>query len=250
MSEGQAILVTGAARGIGRATARLAAARGWRVGVNYLRDERAAHALVEEIARGGGKAVALRGDVADEDDVSAMFDGAVRALGPFRGVVANAGIVAPAARLIDMSVERMRRMFEVNILGVYLTAREAARRLATSLGGAGGSLVLVSSTAARIGAPNLYVDYAGSKAAVDALAIGLAKELAADGVRVNSVRPGLIDTEIHAKTGEPGRAFRVGATTPMGRPGTPEEVAEAIVWMLSPAASYVTGAILDVSGGR
>ena len=200
MSEGQAILVTGAARGIGRATARLAAARGWSVGVNYLRDERAAHALVEEIARGGGKAVALRGDVADEDDVSAMFDGAVRALGPLRGVVANAGIVAPAARLVDMSVERMRRMFEVNILGVYLTAREAARRLATSLGGAGGSLVLVSSTAARIGSPNLYVDYAGSKAAVDALAIGLSKELAADGVRVNSVRPGLIDTEIHAKT--------------------------------------------------
>ena len=172
------------------------------------------------------------------------------ALGPLRGVVANAGIVAPAARLVEMSVERMRRMFEVNILGVYLTAREAARRLATSLGGGGGSLVLISSTAARIGAPNLYVDYAGSKAAVDALAIGLSKELAADGVRVNSVRPGLIDTEIHAKGGEPERAFRIGATTPMGRPGTPDEVAEAVVWLLSDAASYITGAVLDVSGGR
>jgi NAD(P)-dependent dehydrogenase (short-subunit alcohol dehydrogenase family) len=149
-----------------------------------------------------------------------------------------------------MSVERMRRMFEVNILGVYLTAREAARRMATTLDRGGKSLVLISSTAARIGSPNLYVDYAGSKAAVDALALGLSKELAADGVRVNSVRPGLIDTEIHAKTGEPERAFRIGATTPMGRPGTPDEVAEAVVWLLSDAASYVTGAILDVAGGR
>jgi len=243
MGEGQAILVTGAARGIGRAIAGLAATRGWPVGVNYLRDERAAHSVVEEIARGGGKAVALRGDVANEEDVKAMFDGAARAL-------ANAGIVAPAARLADMSLERMRRVFEVNILGVYLTAREAARRMSTSLGGKGGAIVLVSSTAARIGSPNVYVDYAGSKAAVDALALGLSKELAADGVRVNSVRPGLIDTEIHAKGGEPDRAFRIGATTPMGRPGTPDEVAEAVVWMLSDAASYVTGAVLDVAGGR
>jgi NAD(P)-dependent dehydrogenase (short-subunit alcohol dehydrogenase family) len=250
MSEGHAILVTGAGRGIGRAIARLAAARGWSVGVNYRLDERAAHGVVEEIARAGGKAVALRGDVANEDDVKAMFDGAEGALGPITGVVANAGIVAPAARLADMSVERMRRMFEVNILGVYLTAREAARRMSISLGGAGGAIVLISSAAARIGSPNLYVDYAGSKAAVDTLALGLSKELAADGVRVNSVRPGLIDTEIHAKNGEPERAFRVGATTPMGRPGTPEEVAEPVVWLLSDAASYVTGAVLDVAGGR
>jgi NAD(P)-dependent dehydrogenase (short-subunit alcohol dehydrogenase family) len=250
VSGGQAILITGAARGIGRATARLAAARGWSVGVNYLSDEGAAHELVAEIARGGGKAVALRGDVANEQDVAALFEGAARALGPLTGVVANAGVIAPASRLVDMSVERMRRLFKVNILGVFLTAREAARHMSKSLGGAGGSLTLVSSTAARLGAPGVYIDYAASKGAVDALALGLSKELAIEGVRVNAVRPGMIDTEIHASGGDAERAFRVGATTPMGRPGTPNEVAEAIVFLLSDAASYVTGAILDVAGGR
>jgi NAD(P)-dependent dehydrogenase (short-subunit alcohol dehydrogenase family) len=179
-----------------------------------------------------------------------VFEGATRALGPLRGVVVNAGIVAPASRLVDMTAERMRRMFEVNVLGAYLTAREAARRMSTSLGGAGGSIVLISSAAARLGSPGLYVDYAGSKGAIDTLTLGLAKELAAEGVRVNAVRPGLIDTEIHASGGEPQRAFTLGATTPLGRPGTPDEVAEAVVWLLSDAASYVTGAILDVAGGR
>ena len=244
------ILITGASRGIGRAAALLAGRRGWSVGVNYRDDAASAATVVAAIEGAGGRAVALRGDVAVEADVLAIFEGAVRALGALDGVVVNAGIVAPTARLVDMSVERMRRVFEVNVLGAYVCAREAARRLSRSRGGRGGSIVLVSSAAARLGSPDLYVDYAGSKGAIDTLTLGLAKELAAEGVRVNAIRPGLIDTEIHASGGEPERAFTLGAATPLGRPGTPDEVAEAIVWLIDDASSYVTGAILDVAGGR
>jgi NAD(P)-dependent dehydrogenase (short-subunit alcohol dehydrogenase family) len=246
----KALLVTGASRGIGRACALLAAQNGWAVAVNYREDARAADAVVEMIAEGGGRSVALKGDIAVEADVIGMYDAAAKALGSLTAVIANAGIVAPTAKLAEMSAERMRRIFEVNVLGAYLTTREAARRMSRSSGGAGGSIVLMSSAAARLGSPNLYVDYAGSKGAVDTLTLGLAKELGPEGVRVNAIRPGLIDTNIHASGGEPQRAFELGATAPMGRPGTAVEIAEAAVWLISDAASYVTGALLDVAGGR
>ncbi len=246
----KALLITGASRGIGRACALLAAENGWAVGVNYREDAKAADAVVDTIVKGGGRAVALKGDVAIEADVLAMFDGATGALGPLTAVIANAGIVAPTAKLAEMSVERMRRVFEVNVLGAYLTAREAARRMSKSSGGAGGSIVMMSSAAARLGSPNLYVDYAGSKGAIDTLTLGLAKELGPEGVRVNAIRPGLIETDIHISGGEPDRARILGATAPMGRPGTAEEIAAAAVWLISDAASYVTGPLLDVAGGR
>ncbi|MBI1683660.1 SDR family oxidoreductase [Caulobacter hibisci] len=241
----KAILITGAGRGIGRAAALRAAEAGWSVAVNYRTDRDAAQAAAAAVRERGVEAVLVPGDVSREADVVEMFQAATAALGPLSGVVVNAGIVGPSQRLAEMSADRLRRMFEVNVLGAYLTAREAARTLTS-----GGSIVLVSSLAARLGSPGEYVDYAGSKAALDALAVGLAKELAPDGVRVNSVRPGLIETEIYASGGHPDRARRLGVQTPMGRAGLPEEVGEAIVWLLSDAASYVTGATLDVGGGR
>jgi NAD(P)-dependent dehydrogenase (short-subunit alcohol dehydrogenase family) len=244
------VLITGGSRGIGRATALLAAERGWPVAINYRKDGHAAADTAAEVRRRGGRATTIQGDVSLEADVVAMFNRARSDLGPLGGVVINAGIVAPCMRLADMSAERMERMFRVNVLGAYLCAREAARALSRSLGGKGGSIVIISSAAARLGSPGEYVDYAGSKAAVDTLAIGLAKELGPDGVRVNSVRPGLIETEIHASSGDPDRARKLGGAAPLGRAGTPEEVAEAIVWLLSDSASYVTGSVLDVSGGR
>jgi NAD(P)-dependent dehydrogenase (short-subunit alcohol dehydrogenase family) len=244
------ILISGASRGIGRATAILCGARGWSVAINYLRDEAAALHTAQSVQAGGGKSVIVRGDVAQEAQVIAMFDSAVAALGPLDGVVINAGITAPAQPLADISAERLRRMFDTNIYGAYLCARESARRLSRDRGGSGGAIVLVSSAASRLGGPFEFTDYAGSKGALDTLTVGLAKELAPQGVRVNAVRPGLIETDIHASGGQPDRARRLGAQTPIGRPGQPVEVAAAIVWLLSEEASYTTGAILDVAGGR
>ena len=245
------VLITGASRGIGRAVALAAARRGWSVGVNYVGDAHAGNDVVARINAQGGRAVAIKADVADEGEVIAMFELAERELGPIHAVVVNAGIVAPSAKLVDMSAERIRRVFDVNVLGAFLTAREAAKRLMKSRGGPGGSITLISSAAARLGSPNLYVDYAAAKGAIDTFTRGLAIELGPEGVRVNGVRPGLIATEIHASGGEPNRARTLGSTSPMGRPGLPEEVAEAIAFLIDDrAASYVTGAILDVSGGR
>lgn len=240
------LVVTGGSRGIGAATCRLAGRRGWSVTLGYRDDATAATAVAEAVRAAGGQAMALRADVTAEPDVAALFEAGVHAFGPPGAIVANAGVVAPPARLIDMDAARLRRVVDVNVIGTLLTAREAARHMA----GTGGALILLSSVAARLGAPGEYVDYAAAKGAVDTLTVGLAKELGAEGIRVNAVRPGVIATEIHARNGTPGRAERIGAGVPLGRAGTAEEVAEAILWLASDAAAYVSGAILDVAGGR
>jgi NAD(P)-dependent dehydrogenase (short-subunit alcohol dehydrogenase family) len=244
------ILVTGGTRGIGRATALQCARKGWSVALNYVSNQSAAEDAACEVRDAGGRAITLQGDVAVEADVISMFGAAESKFGRLHGVVINAGIVAPSLPLADMDSARLKRMFDVNVYGAYLCARESARRLSKDRGGGGGAIVLISSAASRLGSPFEYVDYAGSKAAIDTLTIGLAKELAPQGVRVNAVRPGLIETDIHASGGQPDRARRIGATTPMGRAGRPEEVAEAVIWLLGDGASYTTGAILDVAGGR
>lgn len=244
------VLITGGSRGIGRAAALLCGSRGWSVGINYVGNEQAAEETARDVRTAGGKALIVKGDVSVEADVIAMFDEAERQFGRLDGVVINAGIVAPPSPLADMSIERLRRIFDTNVLGAYLCAREAARRLSRDRGGRGGSVVLMSSAAARLGAAFEYVDYAGSKATLDTLTIGLSKELGPQGVRVNAIRPGLIETDIHASGGQPDRAQRLGGTTPLGRAGGADEVAEGIVWLLSDAASYTTGAIIDITGGR
>jgi NAD(P)-dependent dehydrogenase (short-subunit alcohol dehydrogenase family) len=244
------MLVTGASRGIGAATARLAAERGYAVCVNSRSRRDAADAVVAAIARARGKALAVGADVASEADVARMFDTAEKALGPVSVLVNNAGILEQQMRLEDMSLARLERVLAANVTGTFLCSREAVRRMSKRRGGAGGAIVNVSSMAARLGSPGEYVDYAAAKGAVDALTIGLAKEVAADGVRVNAVRPGLIYTDIHASGGEPGRVERLKDAVPLKRGGQPEEVARAILWLASDEASYVTGSFIDVSGGR
>jgi NAD(P)-dependent dehydrogenase (short-subunit alcohol dehydrogenase family) len=244
------VLITGGSRGIGAEVARLAGARGWNVTLNYLADEAAARHTVRAVEEAGGRAAAFRGDAAWEPDVIAMWDAAEAGFGPVTGFVNNAGIVAPSCRLAEMDLVRIERVLRTNVLGALLGAREAARRMAKGRGGAGGAIVNVSSIAATLGSPGEYIDYAASKGAVDTLTVGLARELAREGVRVNGVRPGLIETDIHASGGRPDRVAELSHAVPMGRGGRTPEVAEAILWLLSDAASYVTGTSIDVSGGR
>jgi len=249
MSASRVMLVTGGGRGIGAATARLAAQRGYAVCINYRRDEASARAVVASIEAEGGRARAIAGDVSREADVIAMFD-AAQSLGPLAAVVNNAGILERQMRLDEMEAGRFTRVMATNVTGVLLCAREAVRRMSTRHGGRGGAIVNVSSMAARLGSPGEYVDYAASKGAVDSLTIGLAREVAAEGIRVNAVRPGVIYTDIHASGGEPGRVERVKSAVPMQRGGEAGEVARAILWLLSDESSYCTGTFVDVSGGR
>ena len=244
------MIVTGGSRGIGRAVALMAAERGWDVAISWQRDDAAGQEVLEKIRALGRRAIGLPGDVSHEADVIALFDAAARDLGQIDSVIVNAGMLAQTMPLADMTVERMRRTMEVNVIGALLTAREAARRLGRGLDQPSASIVLVSSAAARLGAPGEYIDYAASKGALDSLNIGLSKELAPKNIRVNAVRPGLIETEIHASGGNPDRARNLSASVPMGRPGQAEEVAEAILWLASEQSSYVTGTNVEVTGGR
>ncbi len=246
----QVLLVTGGGRGIGAATALLAARRGYAVAVNYASNSLAADEVVRAIRAAGGKAIAVQADVGDETQVMAMFEQVDAKLGRLTALVNSAGVVDVRARVDEMSAARLERMFRINVVGSFVCAREAVRRMSTRHGGAGGVIVNLSSAASRLGSPEQYVDYAASKGAIDTFTLGLAKEVADEGIRVNAVRPGLIDTDIHASGGMPERAAQLAPSVPMKRTGSAEEVANAIVWLLSDEASYTTMALLDVSGGR
>jgi NAD(P)-dependent dehydrogenase (short-subunit alcohol dehydrogenase family) len=243
------VIITGGSRGIGRATALAAARRGFRVVIGYATNQAAANEVVAQIERGGGKAMAVKCDVGFEGDILSLFE-AADAFGTLGALVNNAGIVGTTLRVDEMSVERIERMMAVNVTGSILCAREAVKRMSTRHGGQGGVIVNLSSVAAKLGSPNTYVDYAASKGAIDSFTVGLGHEVAGEGIRVAAIRPGLIDTEIHASGGEPDRAHRLAPNVPMKRVGRAEEIANAIVWLMSDEASYVTSAILDVSGGR
>ena len=243
-------LITGAGRGIGAATARLLAARGWDIAVNYARDAAAAQAVAADVRACGRRALVVRGDVADEAAVQAMFEAIDQGLGRLSALVNNAGIVDLKARLDEMTLARWRRMFDVNVIGTLLCSREAIKRMSTRHGGAGGVIVNLSSVAATLGAPAMYVDYAASKGAIETLTVGLSRELAGEGVRVNAVSPGIIDTEIHGDSGDADRAHKLSSVIPLQRPGTAQEIAQAIAWLACDEASYVTGAVLGVNGGR
>jgi NAD(P)-dependent dehydrogenase (short-subunit alcohol dehydrogenase family) len=244
------IVITGGSRGIGAATARLAAQRGYAVCLGFLQNSEAADAVVAGIAKSGGRAIAVQADVSLESDVVRLFKTVDESFGPVTALVNNVGIVEQQTRVENMDGARLNRVFAVNVVGSFLCAREAIHRMSTRRGGNGGAIVNISSVAARLGSPDEYVDYAAAKAAIDTFTIGLSKEVAGEGIRVNAVRPGVVFTDIHASGGEPNRVERVKEFVPMKRGGQPEEIARAILWLLSDEASYTTGAILDVSGGR
>lgn len=249
MSE-KVLIVTGGSRGIGAAVCRLAASAGWDVAVNYAGNEAAAEKTASAVRAAGRKAIAVQGDMAKEADILRLFETTERELGPVSGLVCSAGITGTITRVADMTTEAMRAVIDLNVVGLMIANREAVRRMSTKRGGSGGGIVNLSSIAPRIGSPSEFVHYAASKGAVDAWTLGLGREVAGEGIRVNAVAPGMIDTDIHATAGAPDRAQRLGKTVPIGRAGTAEEVAEAVVWLLSDAARYCIGTVLNVNGGR